>query len=155
LRISTEVSALSNQGSFGISNGPGNPSLVIPGLTVRRAETTVELPSGGALMLAGLLQDTSSQDLSSVTWLGDIPVLGALLRSRDYQSGQNRTGGDRHPIHRQAGQSRRICRRRPTASEIANDKDTILLGKLNKSFNRPPEATTGRTYQAPIGYVVE
>jgi pilus assembly protein CpaC len=154
LKISTEVSELSNQGAFAISNGPGNPSLVIPGLTVRRAETTVELPSGGALMLAGLLQNTSSQDLSSVPGLADVPVLGALLRSRDYQSGETElvvivTPYIVKPVSPQDLQTP------ADGLEIANDKDTILLGKLNKSFNRPPEATTGRTYQAPIGYVVE
>ena len=61
---------------------------MVPSLTVRRAETTVELPSGGAMMIAGLLQDKYGQDLDSVPGLMNLPVLGALFRSRDYQAGQ-------------------------------------------------------------------
>jgi pilus assembly protein CpaC len=88
LKLSTEVSELSTQGSFDVSSGSGGPTLVVPSLTVRRAETTVELPSGGAMMIAGLLQDKSSQDLAGIPGAMDVPILGSLFRSRDYQAGQ-------------------------------------------------------------------
>ena len=52
---------------------------------VRKAETTVELPSGGALAMAGLLSDQTRQSVEGVPELKNIPVLGALFRSRDYQ----------------------------------------------------------------------
>jgi pilus assembly protein CpaC len=54
-------------------------------LTVRRAETSVELGSGESFALAGLLQHHSEQDISRVPWLGDIPILGALFRSDRFQ----------------------------------------------------------------------
>src|SRR6185312_15951774 len=88
LKLSTEVSELNNQGAFNVSSGSGGPVLVVPALTVRRAETTVELPSGGAMMIAGLLQDKSAQDIAGIPGAKDVPILGALFRSRDYQSGQ-------------------------------------------------------------------
>ena len=98
LKISTEVSELTNQGSFTLSNGTGAAGLSIPGLTVRRAETMVELPSGGSMMIAGLLNEETKQDLDSLPGLMNLPVLGALFRSRDYQARRDRTGGDRHRL---------------------------------------------------------
>ena len=60
-------------------------TVTIPALTVRRAETSVELGSGESFALAGLLQHTSEQDISKVPLLGDIPILGALFRSDRFQ----------------------------------------------------------------------
>src|SRR4029078_1803517 len=76
LKVSTEVSELSNQGAVILSN------ITIPALKVRRAETTVELPSGGSLVMAGLLSDQSKQALSGYPGLKNLPVLGTLFRSR-------------------------------------------------------------------------
>ena len=60
-------------------------TVTIPALTVRRAETTVDLASGQSFALAGLLQNTTEQDISKIPWLGDIPVLGQLFRSNLFQ----------------------------------------------------------------------
>ena len=78
LKVSTEVSELSNQGAVVLSN------ITIPALKVRRAETVVELPSGGSLVMAGLLSDQSKQALSGYPGLKNLPVLGTLFRSRDF-----------------------------------------------------------------------
>jgi pilus assembly protein CpaC len=154
LKISTEVSELSNQGAFSISSGSGSPVLVVPSLTVRRAETTVELPSGGAMMIAGLLNDKSKQDLDSVPGMMNLPVLGALFRSRDYQAGQTElviivTPYLVNPTSPQNLQTP------ADGMRVASDPETVLLGRLNKTYNHPPQATAGRTYQGPYGYVVE
>ncbi|HEY5107127.1 MAG TPA: type II and III secretion system protein family protein [Caulobacteraceae bacterium] len=154
LKISTEVSELSTTGAFSLSNGPGAPALVVPSLTVRRAETTVELPSGGAMMIAGLLQDTSKQDIDSIPGIGSLPVLGALFRSRDYQSGQSELVVIVTPYLVNAASPADI-QTPADGLRIASDADTILLGHLNKAYDRPEEAPAGRTYQGPFGYVVE
>jgi pilus assembly protein CpaC len=154
LKLSTEVSELSNQGSFNVSSGAGGPTLVVPALTVRRAETTVELPSGGALMIAGLLQDKSSQDLAGVPGAKDLPVLGALFRSRDYQSGQTELVVVVTPYLVKPTNPNDL--QTPVDGlQIASDVDTILLGRLNRTYKHDPKATAGRTYQGPYGYVVE
>lgn len=79
MRVRPEVSELSDTGSinFPIAGGV----VTIPGLTVRRAETTIELGSGQSFAIAGLLSRNASINNSGVTGLGDIPVLGALFRS--------------------------------------------------------------------------
>jgi pilus assembly protein CpaC len=79
LHIRPEVSQLTSTGAVQISG------FSIPALTVRRADTTVELGSGESFALAGLLQNTSEQDISKIPWLGDIPILGQLFRSELFQ----------------------------------------------------------------------
>ena len=79
MRVRPEVSQLSDAGSVTL-NG-----YIVPALTTRRAETTVELGSGQSLMIAGLLQNTGNNSIDKTPFLGDIPVLGALFRSTKFQ----------------------------------------------------------------------
>lgn len=79
MRVRPEVSELSDSGSVTL-NG-----YVVPALTTRRAETTVELGSGQSFMLAGLLENKNNNAISKAPFLGDLPILGALFRSTSYQ----------------------------------------------------------------------
>ena len=100
LKVSTEVSELSNEGAVVL------PSFAIPALKVRRAETIVELPSGGSLVMAGLAIRSVEASLSGYPGLKNLPVLGALFRSRDYREERDRTRRDRHALRGEARQSR-------------------------------------------------
>jgi pilus assembly protein CpaC len=60
----------------------------VPALTTRKASTTLELHDGQSFMLGGLLQSDGTNDLNQIPWLGDVPVLGALFRSTDYQKNE-------------------------------------------------------------------
>jgi pilus assembly protein CpaC len=84
LRIRPEVSALTSVGAVSVPI-TATQTITIPALTVRRAETSVELGSGESFALAGLLQHVSEQDISKIPVLGDIPILGALFRSNRFQ----------------------------------------------------------------------
>jgi len=150
LKLSTEVSEITNTGAF--STTTGSTSLVIPGLNVRRAETAVELPSGQSLMIAGLLQSVNKETLDSLPGLMQVPVLGALFRSRDYQQGETElviivTPYLVKPVP--PGQLQTPA----DGLVMANDLETNLLGRLNKSVGATPPKD--KTYQGPIGYVVE
>jgi pilus assembly protein CpaC len=79
IRVLTEVSELSVDGGITVAG------VTLPGLKVRRAETTLELPSGGALVMSGLLQDNVTQTLQGLPGIRNLPILGALFGSRDYQ----------------------------------------------------------------------
>ena len=79
LHVKPEVSQISSQGAITISG------LSIPALTVRRADTTIELGSGQSFAIAGLLQNNDSNDIQRFPGLGDVPVLGALFRSSSFQ----------------------------------------------------------------------
>jgi pilus assembly protein CpaC len=154
LKLATEVSELSNQGSFSISTSVGGPALVVPSLTVRRASTSVELPSGGSLMIAGLLQDKTQEDLDSLPGVRDLPILGALFGSRDFQSGQTELVIIVTP-YLVAPTSPADMQTPVDGLQVAGDGETLLLGRLNKTYNHSTESAAGRTYQGPYGYVVE
>jgi len=79
MKVAPEVSQLSDDNS--VSLIAGGLSFKVPGLTVRRAETTVELGSGQSFAIAGLLQDSLRQADKGLPGLGEVPVLGALFRS--------------------------------------------------------------------------
>jgi pilus assembly protein CpaC len=79
LRVRPEVSELSNEGSVKLNN------FLVPALTTRRAETTVELGSGQSFMIAGLLRKHDTNDITKAPFLGDLPILGALFRSTAYR----------------------------------------------------------------------
>ncbi|WP_061927888.1 type II and III secretion system protein family protein [Altererythrobacter epoxidivorans] len=82
IRVRPEVSELSSQGSVTI-NG-----FQIPALTIRRAETTVELGSGQSFMIAGLMSNNSQNSLDKAPGIGDMPIIGNLFRSRSYRKGE-------------------------------------------------------------------
>jgi pilus assembly protein CpaC len=160
LQISTEDSELTTTGSFtlqastSVVNGTTVtvPGATIPALSVRRAETTVELPSGGSFSIAGLMQHETKQVIDGFPGLKDMPVLGALFRSRDFENDETElvvlvTAYLVTPSTESAFAA-------PTDGYVApSDPETLLLGRLNavyKNSDKPlkPEAS------APVGFVV-
>ena len=83
MRVRPEVSELSSQGAITI-NG-----FQVPALTVRRAETTVELGSGQSFMIAGLMSNAAQSLVKKMPGAGDIPILGSLFRSTHFQKGES------------------------------------------------------------------
>ena len=79
MRVRPEVSELSNEGTIRL-NG-----FNVPALTTRRAETTVELGSGQSFMIAGLLRNANTNDVTKAPFLGDLPILGALFKSTKFR----------------------------------------------------------------------
>jgi pilus assembly protein CpaC len=79
MRVRPEVSELSSAGAIKLGG------FEIPGLTTRRAETTVELGSGQSFMIGGLIRNSSSNTTDKAPWLGDLPILGALFRSNGFK----------------------------------------------------------------------
>ena len=87
LRIRPEVSQLSTNGAVSVPVAGG--TLTIPALSVRRAETTVELGSGQSFAIAGLLQKTTTDSTNTVPGVGELPVIGALFKSTSFQRGES------------------------------------------------------------------
>lgn len=79
MQLNTEVSAVSNQNSYDLGG------LTIPGFSVRRAQTTVEMGSGGSLMIAGLLKSDTTKTMSDLPGIKNIPILGKLMSSESFQ----------------------------------------------------------------------
>ncbi|NBN64661.1 BON domain-containing protein [Microvirga tunisiensis] len=145
LRIKTEVSELSDEGSVNIG------SLVIPAIKVRRAESTVELPSGGTLVMAGLLRESYKQSISGVPGLMQLPVLGALFKSRDFLRQQTELVVFVTPYVVQPVAASQVARPDQNLAP-ANDAETVFLNRLNKVYAAP--GLRG-TYHGQVGFIYE
>jgi len=174
LKVATEVSEVSSDNAFLLnslgassssssSSGTGTPgtpvsssgtSLQIPSLRVRRAETTVELPSGGAIMIAGMIQQQTKQNIDSMPGLAQMPVLGSLFRSRDYLAGETELAIIVEPYIVKPTSADQL-QTPADGLQMADDISTDLLGKLNRNSNAAPAAMAGKTLQGPFGYVIE
>jgi len=153
---------LSNDDSFQLGGGiifdpDGNPvqfgGLTLPSLNVRRAETTVELPSGGSMVMAGLLQDTMKQNLDGIPGVMDMPVLGALARSRDFKNEQTELVVIVTPYLVGPVNEKKLA----TPSDgfaPASDADTILMKKLNARYGQRGQVSETRKLQGPVGFIV-
>ncbi|WP_082616769.1 type II and III secretion system protein family protein [Massilia sp. Root418] len=84
LRVAPEVSELSREG-VGISANGFNGGAILPLITTRRATTTVQLYDGQSFAIGGLIRNTQNTSVKGVPLLGELPVLGALFRSTDFQ----------------------------------------------------------------------
>ncbi|MFC0634453.1 type II and III secretion system protein family protein [Brevundimonas balnearis] len=155
LQLSTEVSELSAEGAFTLG-GTGENALIIPGLTVRRASNTIELPSGGALMIGGLLREDTRQNIDQLPGLGELPVLGALFRSRDYESGQTELVIIVEAYVVNPTSPNRL-QTPADGLRIAGDVQTLLFGQLNQVYGAPaaPTGAPATSWQGPVGYVIE
>jgi len=154
LKLSTEVSELTSLGAFTLASSDGGTNLSVPGLTVRRAETTVELPSGGSLMIAGLLQQQTKQNIDSLPGMTNLPILGGLFRSRDYLNGETELVVIITPYIVDPTRPQNL-QTPADGLQTASDMSTVLLGRLNKVVKAPVGANNGRAYQGPVGYVIE
>ena len=83
LKVRTQVSEPTTEGSVGLEGGRDIGTNLLS-IRKRLADTTVELPSGGSMMIAGLVRDDVRQAVNGMPGLSKIPVLGALFRSRDF-----------------------------------------------------------------------
>ena len=82
MRVRPEVSELSNQGAVQL-NG-----FTVPALTIRRAETSIELGSGQSFMIAGLMSNNAQNTIDKLPGAGDLPILGSLFRSTSFRKGE-------------------------------------------------------------------
>jgi pilus assembly protein CpaC len=151
LQLSSEVSELTNTGSFLV--GSSANGLTIPALSVRRTATTVELPSGGSFAVAGLMQHNTKQVIDGFPGVKDLPVLGALFRSRDFADDQTElvvlvSAYLVEPNSESAFSA-------PTDGFVApTDPETLLLGRLNATYKKKDDAPVAPQASAPVGFVV-
>ena len=163
LKVSTEISELSNQGAFqGASNAGVNENgqviqvtgLTIPSLVVRRAESVVELPSGGSTMLAGLIQSRTRQTLDQLPGIKKLPVLGALFQSRDFENQETEMVVIITPYLVDPAKKDEL--KTPADGFVnASYPQTIFFGKLNAQYADPGKGLSKENYSAPVGFIEE
>ncbi len=164
LEVATEVSEIAEENSQTIQSAPildpvtgaviGTSTLTVPGLNVRRTETTVELPSGGSIVLAGLLQQDMRQSLEGVPGVKDVPVLGQLFRSRDYQNDVTELVIMATPYLVKPTSRDKLT---DGAEDFVppSDAETILLGRLNAVYGNADANPNGPRLKGPIGFILD
>ena len=157
LHVSSEVSELTNTGAFTSGSSASSSTLTIPALTVRRAETTVEMTSGSSMMIAGLLQSNVKQSLAALPGLTTLPIIGALFRSRDFENDETEMVIIITPYVVRPGDPDQF--QTPADNlQVSGDAAAVFMGRLNKVIDGGvPTATAAprQPYQAPVGYVIE
>jgi pilus assembly protein CpaC len=154
LRVKTEVSELSAEGALTLAGVAGD-ELIIPGLKVRRAESTLELPSGGSMILGGLLQDNVRQSIGALPGLGTLPILGPLFRSRDFQRSETELVIIATP-YLVKPVARSVLATPEQGFAPASDAQAILLGNINKVYGsdgNSPDASY--QYRGKFGFIFE
>ncbi|WP_105373905.1 type II and III secretion system protein family protein [Neorhizobium huautlense] len=153
LNIETNVSEPTYEGSVATGNGssPRIQGNTYMSIRKREASTTVELPSGGSIVIAGLVQDNIRQAMSGLPGISKVPVLGTLFRSKDFVRNETELVIIATPYLV-----------RPVArSEIArpddnfnpeNDAATFFLNRVNKIYGRKEPVATGQ-YHGAVGFI--
>jgi pilus assembly protein CpaC len=153
LKVMTEVSDLSTDNAVTLVQA--GQTLTIPSISTRRAETTVEIPSGGSLALAGMIQQTTKQQINGVPGLMQVPVLGTLFRSRDYINNQTELMVLVTPYIVHAVAQKQLSRPDDGFSD-PNDQSTALLGRLNRIYGRAGNAEPPPSdYHGKYGFILD
>ena len=153
LRVMTEVSELSNENSFTLVQAAGN-ALTIPSIKTRRAETTLEIPSGGAMAMAGLIQEQTKLAINGLPGLAQLPVLGALFRSRDFVNNQTELMVLVTPYIVRAVAQKDLSRPDDGFAN-ASDPQADLIGNINRIYGVPGRVEPARNYRGTYGFITD
>jgi pilus assembly protein CpaC len=148
LRVMTEVSEVSNDNSINL-NG-----LTIPSIKTRRAETTLEIPSGGSMAMAGLIQEQTKQAMSGMPGVAQLPVLGTLFRSRDYVNRNTELMVLVTPYVVRAVAQKDLSRPDDGFAD-ASDPQSDLLGTINRIYGVPRASGVARSYHGKVGFITD
>lgn len=151
LKVRTEVSEPTFEGSVGVHKSSGlGPTFL--SIRKREAETSVELPSGGSLVIAGLVKDDIRQAMSGFPGASKIPVLGTLFRSKDFVRNENElviiaTPYLVKPVARQN------LARPDDNFNAAGDFASFFLGRVNKIYGKSKSKRPAGQYHGAVGFI--
>jgi pilus assembly protein CpaC len=151
LKVMTEVSDLSSDNSMTLQPPGSRQSLTIPSIRTRRADTVLEIPSGGAMAMAGMLQEQTRQQINGFPGLMQLPVLGALFKSRDYINRQTEMMVLVTPYIVRATAQKNLSRPDDGFAD-ASDPSTVLLGRLNRIYGIAGRVDPNQVYYGNYGY---
>ena len=146
LHLATEVTEIDgmNAVQYGCSNAIG--------FRTRKNETTVELPSGGSIMSAGLIQQTNKQVIAGVPGLMDLPILGTLFRSRDYQRQETELVVIVTPYIAKTLRPDQIARPDDGFAD-ASDPESMFLGRVNRIYSSTQDPNAMQNFKGDVGFI--
>ena len=150
LKVNVEASEISGKYSLRVSD-----SLSIPGIETRKAQTTVELPSGGTLAIAGMISEQTKQNIDGFPGLKNLPILGTLFRSREFQSSQSELVVMATPYVVNPVNEKKL--RTPIDRlNMATDMQTVLMGRVHRVYGTPVKARdNGLNYHGNVGFILD
>ena len=152
MKVMTEVSELSNDNAIQLVQGSSTQT--IPSIKTRRAETTVEIPSGGALAMAGMIQEQTKHQISGLPGLMQLPVLGALFKSRDYVNSQTELVVIVTPYIARSVAVKDLSRPDDGFADTS-DPAAILLGRINRIYGKPGQPGPQPNYHGKYGFILD
>jgi pilus assembly protein CpaC len=148
LRVMTEVSEISNDNSINISG------VAVPSVRTRRAETTLEIPSGGSLAMAGLIQQQTKQAVNGMPGIDQLPVLGQLFRSQDFVNNQTELMVLVTPYIVRAAAQRELSRP-DDGFAPASDAQSTLLAQITRIYGLAGRVEPVGSFQGNFGYIID
>ncbi|ETR77375.1 secretin [Afipia sp. P52-10] len=157
LRVMTEVSELSSDNSLQLAQAVSQTTtntLTIPSIRTRRADTTVEIPSGGSLAMAGLIQEQTRVALNGLPGLMQLPVLGTLFKSRDYVNRQTELMVLVTPYVVRAVAQKDLSR--PDDGFVdSSDPSSVMTGAINRIYGVPAHVDPVRQRRNVFGFITD
>jgi pilus assembly protein CpaC len=157
LRVMTEVSELSNDNAITVSQALSSStttSITIPAIRTRRAETTLEIPSGGSMAMAGLIHNQTKQAVNGLPGLDQLPVLGQLFRSQDYVNNETELMVLVTPYVVRAVAQKELSRP-DDGFAPATDSESALLGRLNRLYGVAARVDAVSGQPAGFGFIID
>jgi pilus assembly protein CpaC len=154
LKVMTEVSDLTAQNSL-IIPIPGTTNTVsVPSIRTRRADTTVEIPSGGSLAMAGMIQNETKHQANGLPGLMELPILGPLFKSNDYINQQTELMVLVTPYVVRAV-ARKDLSQPDDGFADASDPAQVLLGRFNRIYGVGGMPDSPDNYRGKYGFILD
>jgi pilus assembly protein CpaC len=157
LRVMTEVSELSNQQAITVTqaiSSTANNSITIPSIQTRRAETTLEIPSGGSMAMAGLIQQQTKQAINGLPGVDQVPILGALFRSQDFVNNETELMVIVTPYVVRAVAQKELSRP-DDGFAPSSDAQSALLGRMNRLYGIARRVDPIEGNRGDFGFIID
>ena len=157
LRVMTEVSELANDNAITVTqaiSSTASNSITIPSIRTRRAETTLEIPSGGSMAMAGLIQQQTKQAINGLPGLDQLPVLGQLFRSQDFVNNETELMVLVTPYVVRAVAQKELSRP-DDGFAPASDAQSALLSRINRIYGVAGRVDPVGNYQGNFGFIID
>jgi pilus assembly protein CpaC len=149
LKVSTEISSIDSTNTVTVVGS------VVNGFSTKRTETTVDLPSGGSLMLSGLLQEDVTDVINGFPLLKDLPVLGALFRSTDFQNSETELVITVTAFLAKPAGNNAALALPSDGFEPSSDIDLYLFGRLHREYGEGELPFWKDLLRGPFGYIMK
>ena len=148
MRVATDVTEIDPTKSFSFNK------VTVPGFRNRKNETTVELPSGGSIVTAGLIQQKSEQSINGLPGLMNLPILGTLFRSRDYLRQETELMIIVTPYIARPVKPQDVSRPADGFSDTT-DPQAILLGRVNRLYSSVDNPQVIKNFKGKAGFITD